>query len=191
MKRYFNRFLMIICMAMFMISLSACQAADDTKPTGKEPQSIGEVILSGANSEYYASEITEDYIRVVNDDYVCESKMTPEIYAKLEEVDFFAEDKDQQYAEILKDYPIDKLELRSDSQLSEEEMKNLIGKSGQELLDMGFENFGYNLNEENAVFFMDRNGYSYNVVVEESFEETDDFDAYEAFGKSTIKEFAE
>lgn len=191
MKRYFNKFLMIICMAMFMISLSACQQESDTKPTGKEPQSIGEVILSGANSEYYASEITEEYIRVVNDDYVCESKMTPEIYAKLEEVDFFAEDKDQQYAEILKDYPIDKLELRSDSQLSEEEMKNLIGKSGQELLDMGFENFGYNLNEENAVFFMDRNGYSYNVVVEESFEETDDFDAYEALGKSTIKEFAE
>lgn len=168
---------------------SSTEESAAEEPSTPEPKTIGEAITAGLDGEVFSYSYGEDYIKVVNDDYVCEATMTPEVYEKLEEVDFFAEDKDAQYAEILSELAVEKVELRSESQLTEEEKAALIGKKGKELQDLGFENYGYSLSPEQAIFIMDRNGYTYNVEVEEIYEDSDDFDSTEVFAESTIKGF--
>lgn len=181
----------IICILLFVLCLTGCAKQEPKAEPAipKEMSTIGDAILAGIDDEYYGYEISEDYIRVVNDDYVCEATLTKELQEKLDAVDFFAEDKDQQYAEILKDLPIEKMEPRSASALTEDEMKQLIGKKGQDILDLGYSCYGYNLSEENGIFFIEKDGYCYQVVVEEHVIEEDTMDTSEVFSQCTIKEF--
>ena len=102
------------------------------------------------------------------------------------------EKKNEKYAEVLSVVAIDKKTLRSESKLSADEIASLIGKKGQELIDKGFENYGYYMNkDENSQFMMGKNGYNYNVTVEEKYENDDSIDGTELFSKSTIKEITE
>ena len=117
--------------------------------------------------------------------------MNKEIYEKLDAVDFFDEKRDEKYADILTALPIEKKTLRSEYELTPDKIAKLIGKKGQELVNMGFQNVGYNLSGENAVFFMECNGYFYNVITEEHYNENDSFFADETFATSTIKDITD
>ena len=82
--------------------------------------------------------------------------------------------------------------VTENEKLSADEIASLIGKKGQELIDKGFENYGYYMNkDENSQFMMEKNGYNYNVTVEEKYENDDSIDSTELFSKSTIKEITE
>ena len=178
--------IVLFLIVLGMITLVACGSKDTPKPTGK-PTTMGEALLLTEDSEVSGYEMDEEHIKVITDEYVCEAPMTKELYALIEEVPFDAEDSLQQYAKILSDLKIEKLELRADSQLTDEQISSLIGKKGQEMLDMGFESYGYNMSDEWTIFFMDRNGYTYNVTTEEIYQDSDDFDSTETFAESTIK----
>lgn len=138
-----------------------------------------------------AYEISDEHIKVVTNDYVYEATMNSDINDRLNAIDFFDEKKDEKYAEILLDLSIEKKTPRSEYELTDEKIADLIGKKGKELVDMGYESVGYNLSEENAVFFMGCNGYTYSVVVDEHYTESDSFFAEEVFPDSTIKEIRE
>ena len=187
-----KKIITILCCVLLVSSLAGCGNKKENTSTGTdttttvESNTIGDIFKDNISYEF-----TDDYIKVVTEEYVYESTITSEVHEKLDAVDFFDEKKDEKYAEILTALPVEKKTSRSDYKLTPEKMSDLIGKKGQELIDMGFENFGYNLSEENAVFFMGCNGYNYNVVTEEHYVESDSFFADEAFADSTIKEITE
>ena len=181
-----KKIITILCCILLMYSLTGCGKKEENTSAGADTSaaadnnSIGDIFKDNISYEF-----TDDYIKVVTEEYVYESTITSEVHEKLDAVDFFDEKKDEKYAEILTALPVEKKTPRSDYKLTPEKMSELIGKKGQELIDMGFENFGYNLSEENAVFFMGCNGYNYNVVTEEHYDESDSFFADEAFAEST------
>ena len=189
-----KKLLSVLCALLCVLSLAGCAKNNEQAPSGNEsapaaqaPKTMGDAILLGLESSVYSNEISPEYIKVVTDDYVCESTMTAELYAELDKIDFFAEDKDKQYAEVLKDLPIEKLSLRSESALSEDDMKALVGKKGQEMIDMGFEYYGHYHDDKMTQFFVQKNGYNYKVSVEEQFDIKDDTDVSALFAESTIK----
>ena len=183
-----KKLLVVLCAILCVLALAGCAKKTEPETDGKDTNS-GEIANMGdafaINTGY---EMDESYLKIITEEYVYEANMTPGLYDKLNEIDFFAEDRDAKYAEILSVLPIEKKTLRSEFKLTDDQIAALIGKKGQEMIDMGFECYGYNLNEENAQFFMDRNGYFYNVTVEEHYDDTDDFFSYEAFSQSTIKQ---
>ena len=191
-----KKLLTLLCAVLCILTLSACAAP--AQPTPAQPETpavelntMGDAIRAGVDGNYYSYSVTENHIQVVTDDYVCEADLTPELYEKLNAIDFFAEDKDEQYAEILNDLPIASKEPRNNSKLTDEQISSLVGKKGQELLDMGYECFGWNLNGENAKFFLQKNGFDYYVTFEEHWDETDDMDTEALIGQSTIKEISD
>lgn len=181
----------ILCATLCMLLLPACatQSNQASTSTASEPyKTMGEAMSHSGKDNFFGYSIGEGRIKIMTDEYVCEAPLTDDLQAKLDAIPFDADDKDEQYAEILKDVPVESIELRANSQLTDEQRSSLIGKKGQELLDLGFEYYGYNLSEENAQFFLDKNGYTYIVVMEEHYEERDDMDPTELISKSTIKE---
>lgn len=197
MKKIFSAFFAIL----LTITLTACssQAApggtassgETAAPKTEEPKTIGEALRAAEDSSFHSYSITENHITVVTDEYVCEADLTPELSAKLDAVDFMADDKDEQYAEILADLACEKVTLRSESRLTEEKIASLIGKKGQAVLDLGYSLGGWKLDEENAVFYIENNGYTYVVKAEEHIEENDTMDVSEVFAGCTIKEIKE
>ena len=189
-----KKIITLLCALLCILTLAGCSKNEETKPAGNndtsEINTLGDAIMAGKDGDHFGYSITEDHIKVITDEYIYEASLTKELSDQLFELDNTAEDHDEQMAKLLADLPFETKVLRSESALTEEQMTSLVGKKGQELLDMGFENYGYNLSEENAVFFIDRNGYGYNVTVEEHFEDNDQFDDYEAFSQATIKEIA-
>lgn len=190
MKKIFT----LLCTFCMMCCLVAC--GGNSQNTSSEPKennftTMGEAYQDSLDDRISGYEMSESYIKILSDDYVYEGTMTPELYAKINAIDFMADDKDEQYVEILKEVPIEKKTLRSESKLTDEQISSLIGKKGQELIDMGFTNFGYNTGEANTVFFMDKNGYSYHVKVEEKYSDDDLMDSMTVFAESTIKEITE
>lgn len=187
MKKLFT----ILLTMLLMLSLFGCTKKDEPIDGGPgigidTSDTIGAVFKN--NISY---QITDEYVKVVTNDYVYEATLNSDISDKLDAIDFFDEKKDEKYAEILLALPIEKTTLRSEYKLSAEKIASLIGKKGKELVDMGYESVGYNLSEENAVFFMECNGYTYSVVVDEHYTESDSFFAEEVFPDSTIKEIRE
>lgn len=185
-----KKIITILTLALCMV-LPACGTqsnSSSTSPSSEPYKTMGEAMIQSGKSNVFGYSFGDGHIKIVTDDYVCEASLSQEVQDKLNAVEFDADDRDEQFVEILKDVPVEKIELRSESKLTDEQISSLIGKKGQELLDLGFEYYGYNLTEENAQFFLDKNGYSYMVVMEEHYDESDDMDATEVIGKSTIKE---
>lgn len=185
-----KKIITILTLALCMV-LPACGTqsnSSSTSPSSEPYKTMGEAMAQSRKSNVFGYSFGEGHIKIMTDDYVCEASLSQEVQDKLNAIEFDADDRDEQFVEILKDVPVEKIELRSESKLTDEQISSLIGKKGQELLDLGFEYYGYNLNEENAQFFLDKNGYSYTVVMEEHYDESDDMDATEVIGKSTIKE---
>ena len=185
-----KKFLITVCTIVLTMSLVACSKKEDTISSSatiaSDTDSIG-----GVFKDCVGYELTDEYIKVITDEYVYESTMTETVHDELDAVDFFDEKRDEKYADILTALPIEKKTLRSEYALTPEKIANLIGKKGQELIDMGYESVGYNLSEENAIFFMECNGYTYNVVTEEHYEDNESFFSEEAFADSTIKDITE
>ena len=187
-----KKLLTILCTLLLMLSLFACSKKQEEPIDGGHNIGTDNSNTIGAIfKDNIAYEISDEHIKVVTNDYVYEATMNSDIIDRLNAIDFFDEKKDEKYAEILLDLAFEKKTPRSEYELTDEKIANLIGKKGKELVDMGFENVGYNLSEENAVFFMECNGYTYSVVVEEHYNDSDSFFAEEVFSDSTIKEIRE
>ena len=187
-----KKLLTVLCALLCVLSLAACAKKEENVPAGGDTSSEVNNIGDCFRMETLGYEIDDNNIKVITDEYVYEGTMTPELYDKLNEIDFFDEKMNEKYAEVLSVVAIDKKTLRSESKLSADEIASLIGKKGQELIDKGFENYGYYMNkDENSQFMMGKNGYNYNVTVEEKYENDDSIDGTELFSKSTIKEITE
>ena len=149
-------------------------------------QTIGDVLSYEENRQYAYDE--NYYVYVFEKDGTCYravAELTAEVSEALNGLDILNENHDEKMAEIVSPLEISRLENLTEQMPSQEELDALVGKTGQELLDDGWTSGGYNLDE--GEFWLNKGAYAYTVTFNETVEQTEDFDEYEAIGPLTVK----
>ena len=121
------------------------------------------------------------YYRVIAD-------TSKEEHEKLNKLDILDDDYDKQLAEAVSPLKITQREDLTDRILTQEEMDALVGKTGKELIEEGWESTGYNL--EDMEFYLGHDCFYYTVTFDydgPKMENTDDFDEYAAIEPLKVK----
>lgn len=132
-----------------------------------------------------------EYVYVFEADgvyYRAVAEMPADVSAAVWEIDFFDEARDEKIHALVAPLEISRLENLSEQILPQEELDGWVGKTGQDLLDDGWTNWGYNL--ESMEFWMYHGPFSYTVVFDydgPQMENTDEFDWEEAVKPLTIQ----
>lgn len=129
----------------------------------------------------FSSSITEDLYVIAFEAngayYRVEAEIAPEIAEQLDAIDFFDEEKDQKELAILGPLPVSRVGDISACLPSEAELNALVGKTGQELTEMGFEQgMGYSFWDK-AEFYLTKDLFEYHVYFNETVPEMEDYDA--------------
>ena len=151
-------------------------------------KTIGDVIaLSGDTRQIstydedvvYAFEVDGTYFRA-------RAKISGDARDAFREIDYSDPDHEEKENEILAPLPIDEIENLSEELLTGEEMKALVGKTGQDLLNDGWTCDGYNLDK--MEFWMEYGPFLYTVVFNEKIAEAD-YDSFrdEDIGDLTVR----
>lgn len=132
------------------------------------------------NKAIIAFKINGEYYRAI-------SNISQETQDAIFDLDIFDDDYDEKYDNLLKPLKIDKIENLEGMKLSQSEMNSWVGKTGQELLDAGWNESGWNLSD--MEFWMDYGPFEYTVTFngEVSESEYDDFDFYERAESLIVK----
>ena len=115
------------------------------------------------------------------------AEMTPELSEKLNQVDFFAEDREQQITEILKDQKVISITDLSGEQIPQNELNAWAGRKGQELLDAGFLPAGHSIMENTTEFTLEKGAFSYVFSFEELLDSSDERSDEEMLADLTVK----
>ena len=188
----------LICLClMLLLCAFACKSADTSAAaqTAQAPvfTTLGDVYAIEEDGAYSMDDSWYLYVFDCNGTtYRVAARVTPELYAKTEEIDFFDEEREQKIHALLADLPIVDVTNLSANIPSQAELESYKGKTGAELVDLGFSYIGYNFSDEQTVYYMERGDYSYDVTFNEvlSFENDeipDDFDADAALMPLTVK----
>ncbi len=109
--------------------------------------------------------------------YRVEAEITPQIVEATDAIDFFDEERDQKLEALLGPLPVSRVGDISACLPTQEEMDALVGKTGQELADMGFEQgTGYSFWDK-AEFYLTKDLFEYHVFFNEKVPEMEDYDA--------------
>ena len=98
--------------------------------------------------------------------YRAVADITPEQDEAIWGVDFFAEDHDEQVAAILAPLEIKQIDNLSQFILTEEQMDQLVGKTGAELMEDGWRVNGFYLDEKE--FYVIKEFFEYTIIVKEA-----------------------
>ncbi len=155
----------------------------------KKIKTLGEAMAVEADSRS-AGWSDKQYVYVFEYEgrtYRVKAPMTPELNEKVGKVDFFADDKDAQIAEVVGAQELESVEDLTDGIPAQKELDKLAGKSGAELLDEGYEPWGHYYDGEQLEFTMAKGDYEYTVTFNENIEPGDDFDETAALSGLTVK----
>ena len=109
--------------------------------------------------------------------YRVEAQISAEIQEQLDAIDFFDEERDQKQQELLGPLPVSRVGDISACMPAQAELDALVGKTGQELMDMGFEQgMGYSFWDK-AEFYLEKDLFEYHVYFNEKVPEMEDYDA--------------
>jgi hypothetical protein len=189
---------LIIFLAMLMTFAFAGCGAGSSGEDGGDPaadfdfeavETIGDLMaLDLDNSQWgtndkdfvYGFELGGSYYRF-------KAEMTQEQYDALNNVDFSADDAQEQQDAIISEFVITDRQQLDDQILSQEELDALVGKTGQELIDDGWTpGYGYNL--ENNEFWLFYGPFCYTVVFDGEFKEDEEiYDETEYFKDHKVK----
>ncbi|MBO7423294.1 MAG: YdcF family protein [Oscillospiraceae bacterium] len=117
------------------------------------------------------------YVYVYESDgipYRAVTDFSAELCEQLEAIDFFDEDHDARVAEVIGPIPLVLLEDLSQYYPTQEELEAWIGKSGRDLLNSGFEQWGYYFDEETSECDMISGLFEYRVGFHETIKEGSD-----------------
>ncbi|MBR0509249.1 MAG: hypothetical protein IJJ85_03950 [Clostridia bacterium] len=154
-------------------------------------QTIGDVLALGEDAHVMSATYKDVYVCVFEHNgsvWRLFADLNEEQSNALSELDILAEDYHEKESELLTPLAVTKCENLDDQKLSEEEMKALAGKTGEELINDGWtEGNYYNLDE--MEFNLEKAPFMYTVVFEaqEGLENTDDFDVLEAIKTLKVK----
>lgn len=119
----------------------------------------------------------EHYVYVYESDgvpYRAVIDFSPELCEQLDTIDFFDEDRDAKIADVIGPLPLVLLEDLSQYYPAQEELDAWIGKSGRDLVNSGFEQWGYYFDEETTEFDMISGLFEYRVSFHETVKEGSD-----------------
>ncbi len=182
----------ILACLMMLTLLVGCGSAKNEEPAAAGVdlatiQTMGDAyaMSTGANQAawndteiIYAYEADGVYYRV-------RANLPEDVSAALDALDFADENHEEKMREILSPVPVTSAENLSEQIPSQEELDKLLGKTGQELLDDGWSNWGFNL--DTMEFYMYHGDFSYIVVFDGALEMSDDLDGTEALKPLTVK----
>ena len=149
-------------------------------PLEKSPvKTLGEAYA--VPSETYQACMSDDtYVYVFQMDgvfYRVEADMTPELTERVDAIDFFDEQRDEKVLALIGDLPLRRVVDLSATLPSQAELDELKGKTGEELIEMGYElGSGYSF-EDKAELYLVRDLYEYHVYFNEKVPKMEDYDA--------------
>ena len=128
----------------------------------------------------YSSSIVETMYAVAFEDggacYRVEAAIPADVFEKLDAIDFFDEQREEKQEVLLGPLPVTRVGDLSAVLPAQEELDALVGMTGEELLDMGFEyGMGYSF-WETTDFYLTRGLVDYVVTFNEKVPEMDDYD---------------
>ena len=187
MKKALTLLLVILMAAALLTGCGRKKANGNSEESAKTIDSIktlGDVIaLEGENKQsatyegmqIYVFELGETYYRV-------RAELPEDVTQAVWDTDFGDEDQIEKLNKLLAPIEITEIEDLNDQMLTEDEMKSLVGRTGQELMDSGWYSSGYNL--ETMEFWMNYGPFMYTVVFDGKVEEAD----RESFNEEDIRD---
>ena len=185
--------------AMFAAPERVFYDIPEIPPADSPFQTLADVfaVLKKTNAEggtpHYSSGRSDDLYAIALDGdgafYRVEAAIPADVAEKLDAIDFFDEQRDEKEEALLSPLPVTRVGDLSACRLSQAELDALMGKTGQELLDMGFEyGMGYSF-WNSTQFYMDYGLFSYTVYMNEKVPEMEDYDAVldELFRPMTVQ----
>ena len=199
-----KKVLSVLLIALLILSAAACTpnaepAAPDAEPAAQESPAadpaqwkiLGDIWAF--ESDGYGSEENR-YVRIFKADgvyYRAETDIPQDVAEKLDAIDFFDETREAQEKELMKDLPIQTICNLSEVLLSQSELDALIGKTGQELLDMGFVPQGsFSTLEKVFCASLDKGPFEYEIEFEEIAEVDDNPNVAAVIRPLTVKSAA-
>jgi hypothetical protein len=167
-----KKLLTVLLIALLILSAAACSkntpAAAAVDPA--QWKTLGDIW----DFEFCRSGIEEDvYIRVFKADdgyYRVETDVSQDVTEKLDAIGFFDEAKNEKEKALMKDLPVKTVINLSEVLLSESDLDALAGKTGQELLDMGFvpqDSYGFSTQEKSSWARLEKGPFVYDVTFKE------------------------
>ncbi len=99
--------------------------------------------------------------------------MTKDAWDKLDALDFFAEDHDEQVEAIFATLEVKSVFDIETIRPTEDDLKAWIGKTGKELEDKGFDQSGWYLGDKEATYYMAYGSFEYEVTFDGKVAEDD------------------
>lgn len=165
-----KKLLTILLAALLILGCFAC-AKEEEKPA-EAPSTLSEFNKLGDIWSFESPGCgceNNQYVRLFVKDglyYRADATLTEEQFQQLMDIDIFDPDAEKKTAALVADLPIAHLYTLSDVMLSQAEMDALVGKTGQELLDMGFVpqgSYGFSEAEKLSWASLDKGPFMYQV----------------------------
>jgi len=196
--------LLVLAVASMMLCLCACgspstsSSSSDASSSSSEATAASSDILFATLGDALSVDSAVDqarwdderYIYVFESDgtpYRVVGEMTPEIAEKLGAIETQSDNYKQQVFDVLKNQKVISVEDLSLGIPDQATLDKLIGKTGQELIDDGYELMGYYAGDENAIADFDKGLYEYNVNFNEKPKDPGDFDGEKEVPAMTVK----
>ncbi len=183
---------LVLLLAVSMFSFGACGGSkkEETETSEVKLETIGDV-YAAAEEESVTYTMGEDRICCVFQadgvPYRVMADIPEGLYAKIDEISFEDEDRDKKVIELLSPVVLKEVTDLSDKIPDEKALSALQGKSGEELLNDGYEISGYYAADGEATFYLDKGLFEYEMTANEKVEDCDNFDGYEELPAMTVK----
>lgn len=195
-----------LALSLGVLPLAACgskpadsTATEPTEQTDATPASIdvsswktlGDALATRTGSLSYGHDETYFVAIIeVNDSIVrMVCKSDPSVDEKLSAIEFDDPEHDQKVDEALADLELLSAEDITDTKLSQEELDAYVGKTGQDMLDAGFEFSYYSMyGGEDTDATMDYGYFSYEVIFDTTVTEDQTEDEGASITGATVKE---
>ena len=185
-----NRVLSLLLAGLMALALAACGGASG----GGQPAAAGELNTMGdalaVESEFHHASWDDEHYVYVFDNNGTPTRVVADITAELsQQIDdalFNDGGGDEKVREILSPLALTSVEDLSTGIPSQDEMDQLVGKTGQELLDDGYEVWGTSFDGESVSFTLAKGLYSYDVVFEGDLSKIDEDDVEASLPDLTV-----
>ena len=189
---------LILVIAMVLAVFAGCGSSGNGNGSGggeessaavsfdpAEVKTMGDVFAAADEDNYQDLYTDTTYIYVFYVGDVCYravADMPADVSEAVGAIEFDDEDKDQKVRDLVSPLEVARLENLTEQIPSQEELDKLVGKTGQDLFDDGWDYYYYNLDEMEAG--LNHGPFAYIVKFAydgEPMVNSDDFDFYKAF----------
>ena len=192
-----KRILAIVMALVLVVSaLTACSSStsNENDTAGKDAaasfdpsqvKTLGDAFAYEDEEQQHEAYTETEYIFVfpVGDVYYrAVAELPKDVSDALWAIDFEDENRDQKVRDLVSPLPLASLENLNELIPAQDELDQLVGKTGQDLFDAGWTYWYYNLEDMEAGMYYGPFSYMVKFAYDgEQMENTDDFDFYEEF----------